>query len=120
MFCYLFLCQGFLSILGAINTLYAFEPFGECLDAHAVCQCGLAHTGALQSCEVCTALQRFANVACQGAYIGAFTAYYADDDIRKVTLHEFYFIDDEGLGFELHLFALASQFVGALTIDHTG
>ena len=104
-----------------------------------------------------TTAEGLADVACQGADVGAFGTHHADGDIGELicvigrvrrseeifiphprardchlacedrmaftsqtTLHQLYLVNHQHFGFQLHLFLLAGEVIGALAIDLHG
>ena len=65
-----------------------------------------------------SAIQGFADVACQGADIGAFAAYHSDFylHLRKVALKQFYFVYDQSFWLQRHFVAAACHFVCSLSV----
>ena len=80
---------------------------------------GVAHAGATQRCEVSATAESLADVACQGANVGAFAAHHThlQGGLGWKSARQYLnFVDDERLRTDFHVFTFACQLVGRFAI----
>ena len=106
-------------------TLWRYElllvkPLGKAVEGLAVLDADVAEAGAAERRQEGTAAQGVADVAGQGADVGALAADHANAHLHLhgVERCQFQLVDTHGLGLQFHFPTLAGQLVGTVAVDH--
>ena len=89
------------------------KPLWKLFECKALVEMEVANACALQVCEIGSAVEGYAYVACQSPYVSAFAAYHAYGQHGLFIAYCFYFVNGQRFRFQLDFLPVSRQIKGS-------